>query len=137
VGAGGVYLVAMILRLVRSGLTSAEVIGQGFAGLPSAPAAGVALCLVALEAAPPVTCALVLVLAVLIVGNYHYPRQRAALMPIIAGGPAVGLLGVWGVLPLRPAVIASMIAVMSLPVASAAAAWRRRQRLAAPDDARR
>jgi hypothetical protein len=43
-------------------------------------------------------------------------------MPILAGGPAIGLLGVWGALPLRPAVIVTMISTIVLPVASAVAA---------------
>lgn len=127
VAVGGVYLAAMILRLVRSELTTAEALGKGFRGLPSAPASAVALAAVALSATPVVTCLLVLTLAWLVVGNYHYPRQRPAYMPILAGGPAIGLLGVWGVLPLRPAVIVAMISTIVLPAASAVAQSRRRR----------
>jgi CDP-diacylglycerol--serine O-phosphatidyltransferase len=127
VGAGGVFLVAMILRLVRTEQTTTEAIGRGFRGLPSAPAAFVALCLVALNATPALTCLLVVVVAALMVGNYHYPRQQPALMPIMAGGLAIGLLGVWGVLPLRPVATVTMVSTIVLPVASGGAARRRRR----------
>ena len=125
--AGGVFLTAMILRLVRSEVNKAEVLGHGFQGLPSAPAAGVTLAIVAVDAAPWLTCLLVAVTAWLVVGDYHYPRQRPALMPIIAGGPAIGLLGLFGVLPLVPAAIVMMASTLVLPAASAASAWRRRR----------
>ena len=126
VAAGAVFLTAMILRLARSELTAGETIMGGFQGLPSAPAAGVGLGLVALRATPLVTCLLVLVLAALVVGNFRYPRQRPLLMPIIAGGPVIGLLGVWGVLPLEPALIVMMVSTIVLPAASAVSAWRLR-----------
>ena len=128
IAAGGVYLVAMILRLVRSEMTSPEALKRGFQGLPSAPAAGTALGVVALNASPAVTCLLVALLALLVVGGFYYPRQRVSLMPLMAGGPAVGLLGVWGVLPLRPAAIAMIIMVVVPSVAAASASWRARRR---------
>jgi CDP-diacylglycerol---serine O-phosphatidyltransferase len=121
--AGGLYLVAMILRLVRSELTSPEEIKRGFQGLPSAPASGAAVAAVALYAAPVVTCLLVVVIAVLVVGSFYYPRQRGGLMPIMAGGPVIGLLGAWGVLPLEPAAIATMILAIVPSAAAAGAAW--------------
>jgi phosphatidylserine synthase len=97
--AAGVYLVAMIVRLIRSEMTSSEALKRGFQGLPSAPAAGTAIGVVALNAWPAVTCLLAALLAPLVVGSFHYPRHRLSLMPLMAGGPAVGLLAVWGVLP--------------------------------------
>lgn len=127
IAAGGVYLAAMILRLVRSEMTSPDALKRGFQGLPSAPAAGTAIGVVALNASPAVTCLLVALLALLVVGSFHYPRQRVSLMPLMAGGPAVGLLGVWGVLPLRPAAIAMIIMVVVPSVAAAGAAWRGRR----------
>jgi phosphatidylserine synthase len=127
IAAGGLYLVAMILRLVRSEMASPEALKRGFQGLPSAPAAGTAIGVVALNASPAVTCVLVVLLALLVVGSFYYPRQRVALMPLMAGGPAVGLLGVWGVLPLKPAVIAMIIMVVVPAVAAASTAWRGRR----------
>jgi len=126
-GAGGAYLTAMILRLVRSEMTPADELKRGFQGLPSAPASGAALSAVALNAPPPVTCLLVVTVAALTVGDYHYPRQRPAVLPIIAGGPAIGLLGIWGILPRRPALIVTMVSTIALPVGAASAAWRRRR----------
>jgi hypothetical protein len=52
-------------------------------------------------------------------------------MPIMAGGPTIGLLGLWGVLPLKPAMIAAMILAIA-PVAAAGAAVRRRQAISLP-----
>jgi CDP-diacylglycerol---serine O-phosphatidyltransferase len=127
IAAGGVYLAAMILRLVRSEMTSPEVLGRGFQGLPSAPAAGTALGVVAVNAPPAVTCLLVALLALLVVGSFYYPRQRVSLMPLMAGGPIVGLLGAWGVLPLKPAAIAMIIMVVTPSVAAASATWRSRR----------
>ena len=133
--AGGLYLAAMILRLVRSELTSADAIKRGFQGLPSAPASGAAVAAVALYAAPVVTCLLVTVIALLVAGSFHYPRQRGALMPIMAGGPVIGLLGVWGFLPLEPAAIATMILAIVPSAGAAAASWhdRHAQLESAPD----
>jgi phosphatidylserine synthase len=127
IAAGGTFLVAMILRLVRSEMTSPEVLGRGFQGLPSAPAAGTALGVVALNASPAVTCLLVALLSLLVVGSFYYPRQRVSLMPLMAGGPAIGLLGIWGVLPLKPAVITMIIMVVLPSVAAASTAWRGRR----------
>jgi CDP-diacylglycerol---serine O-phosphatidyltransferase len=127
IAAAGVYLVAMILRLVRSEMTPPEALQRGFQGLPSAPAAGTALGVVALNASPAVTCLLVALLALLVIGSFYYPRQRVSLMPLMAGGPAVGLLGVWGVLPLKPAAIAMIIMVVVPSVAAAGATWRARR----------
>jgi CDP-diacylglycerol---serine O-phosphatidyltransferase len=127
IAAGGLYLVAMILRLVRSEMTSPKALRRGFQGLPSAPAAGTAIGVVALNASPALTCLLVVLLALLVVGSFYYPRQRVALMPLMAGGPAVGLLGVWGVLPLKPAVITMIIMVVVPSVAAASTAWRGRR----------
>jgi CDP-diacylglycerol--serine O-phosphatidyltransferase len=131
IAAGAVYLVAMILRLVRSEMTSPEVLKRGFQGLPSAPAAGTALGLVALNASPAVTCLLVAMLALLVVGSFYYPRQRVSLMPLMAGGPVVGLLGIWGVLPVKPAAIAMIIMVVIPAAATATATWRSRRAEAA------
>lgn len=131
IGAGGIYFVAMILRLVRSWMTSAEALGTGFQGMPSAPAGSATLAVVGLGASPAVTAMLMALLAMLLVGNFAYPRQSAALMPIMAGGPTFGLLGLWGVLPLRPALIAAMILAVA-PVAAARVAVRRRQTLSLP-----
>jgi CDP-diacylglycerol--serine O-phosphatidyltransferase len=127
IAAGGVYLAAMILRLVRSEMTSPEALGRGFQGLPSAPAAGTALGVVALNAPPAVTCLLVALLALLVAGSFYYPRQRVSLMPLMAGGPVVGLLGVWGVLPLKPAAIAMIIMVVAPAAAAAGTTWRGRR----------
>ncbi len=131
IGAGGLYFVAMILRLVRSWMTSAEELGAGFQGMPSAPAGSATIAVVGLGASPALTGLLILLLAMLLVGNFAYPRQRAGLMPIMAGGPIIGLLGLWGVLPLKPAMVAAMILAIA-PVAAAGAAVRRRQALSIP-----
>jgi CDP-diacylglycerol---serine O-phosphatidyltransferase len=131
IGAGGIYFAAMILRLVRSWMTSAEALGAGFQGMPSAPAGSATIAVVGLGASPALTGLLIALLATLLVGNFAYPRQRAGLMPIMAGGPTIGLLGLWGVLPLKPAMIAAMILAIA-PVAAAGAAVRRRQALSIP-----
>jgi phosphatidylserine synthase len=131
IGAGGIYFVAMMLRLVRSWLTSAEEIAAGFQGMPSAPAGSAAIAVVGLGASPAITGLLIALLAMLLVGNFAYPRQRAGLMPIMAGGPTIGLLGLWGVLPLKPAMIAAMVLAIA-PVAAAGAAGRRRRALSLP-----
>ena len=126
IAAGGLFAAAMILRLVRSELTSADAIKRGFQGLPSAPASGATIAAVALYTTPAVTCLLVIVIAVLVVGRFHYPRQRGALMPIMAGGPVIGLLGVWGVLPLEPAAIATMVLAIVPSVGAAGLSWHHR-----------
>lgn len=131
IGAGGVYVVAMILRLVRSWMTSAEALDAGFQGMPSAPAGSATIAVVGLGASPALTALLIGLLAILLVGNFAYPRQRPGLMPIMAGGPIIGLLGLWGVLPLKPAMIAAIILAIA-PVAAARAADRRRQALSIP-----
>jgi phosphatidylserine synthase len=74
VAAGGTYLTATILRLVRSEITPADDLKHGFQGLPSAPASAAGLSAVALNASPAVTCLLVVTVALLTVGKYHYPR---------------------------------------------------------------
>lgn len=99
IGAGGIYFVAMILRLVRSWLTTAEALGDGFQGMPSAPAGSATIAVVGFGASPAITGLLTLLLATLLVGNFPYPRQRASLMPIMAGGPVIGLLGLWASSP--------------------------------------
>jgi hypothetical protein len=81
---------------------------------------------VALNASPALTFLLVVLLALLVIGSFYYPRQRVGLMPLMAGGPAVGLLGVWGVLPLKPAVITMIIMVVVPSLAAASTAWRSR-----------
>ncbi|MGN6867619.1 MAG: CDP-alcohol phosphatidyltransferase family protein [Solirubrobacteraceae bacterium] len=131
IGVGGIYFVAMILRLVRSWMTSAEALGGGFQGMPSAPAGSATIAVVGLGASPALTGLLIAVLAMLLIGNFAYPRQSAGLMPIMAGGPTIGLLGLWGVLPLRPAMIAAIILAIA-PVAAARAAVRRRRALSIP-----
>jgi phosphatidylserine synthase len=131
IGAGGIYFVAMIMRLVRSWMTSAEALGAGFQGMPSAPAGSATLAVVGLGAPPAATVVLMALLAMLLVGNFAYPRQSAGLMPIMAGGPTFGLLGLWGVLPLTPALIAAMILAIA-PVAAERALVRRRQTLSLP-----
>lgn len=132
IGAGGIYFVSMILRLVRSWMTSAEALGDGFQGMPSAPAGSATLAVVGVGASPAVTALLMAALAMLLVGNFAYPRQRAGLMPIMAGGPTLGLLGLWGVLPLKPSMVAAMILAIA-PVAAAGMAVRRRQALSIPN----
>lgn len=127
IAAGGIYLTAMILRLVRTEVTSADVMTRGFQGLPSAPASSATLAVVALGASPAVSCVLVLAIAVLVVVSFRYPRQRPALMPIMAGGPAIGLLGVWGVLPLKPVAIVAIAAAVLPWTATAGTAWRHRK----------
>ncbi len=131
IGAGGVYFIAMILRLVRSWMTSAEALGAGFQGMPSAPAGSATIAVVGLGESPALTGVLIALLAMMLVGNFAYPRQRAGLMPIMAGGPTIGLLGLWGALPLKPAMIAAMVLAIA-PVAVAGAAIRRRQALSIP-----
>jgi CDP-diacylglycerol--serine O-phosphatidyltransferase len=126
--AAGIYFVAMMLRLVRSWMTSAEALSEGFQGMPSAPAGSAAIAAVGLQASPAITCLLSLLLAMLLVGNFPFPRQRASLMPIMAGGPVIGLLGLWGVLPLRPAMIAAMLLAVA-PVAAEEAIVRRHHAL--------
>lgn len=132
IGAGGIYFVSMILRLVRSWMTSAEALGDGFQGMPSAPAGSATLAVVGVGASPAVTALLMAALAMLLVGNFAYPRQRAGLMPIMAGGPTLGLLGLWGVLPLKPSMVAAMILAIA-PVAATGMAVRRRQALSIPN----
>ena len=146
IGAGGIYFVSMILRLVRSWMTSAEALGDGFQGMPSAPAGSATLAVVGVGASPAATALLMAALAMLLVGNFAYPRQRAGLMPIMAagitsdhsgvpfmaGGPTLGLLGLWGVLPLKPSMVAAMILAIA-PVAAAGMAVRRRQALSIPN----
>jgi phosphatidylserine synthase len=131
IAAGGIYFVAMTLRLVRSWLTSAEVLSGGFQGMPSAPAGSAAIAAVGFGASPAVTALLITLIALLLVGNFDYPRQRAALMPMMAGGPIIGLLGLWGVLPLKPSMVAAMILAVA-PVVAAGAFVRRRHALTIP-----
>lgn len=121
---GGIYLVAMILRLVRSELTAGDTLKGGFQGIPSAPASSATLGVVALGAKPLLTCVLIGLISVMVVGNFHYPRQRPGLMPIMAGGPFIGLLGVWGLLPLEPAVTVAIILAIVPSAAAAVSTWR-------------
>jgi CDP-diacylglycerol---serine O-phosphatidyltransferase len=123
---GGIYFVAMILRLVRSWLTPSEALSNGFQGMPSAPASSAILATVGLRASAFVTGMLVVLIALLLVGNFHYPRQRLNLMPLMAGGPVIGLLGLWGVLPLEPAMVTTIILAIAPASAVAVAAWLRR-----------
>ena len=67
-----------------------------------------------------------MLLALLLMGSFHYPRQRLGLMPLMAGGPVVGLLGLWGVLPLKPAMIVTILLAIAPATVVAAAGWRRR-----------
>jgi CDP-diacylglycerol--serine O-phosphatidyltransferase len=129
VTAGGIYFVAMILRLVRSWLTPTEALSNGFQGMPSAPASSAILATVGLGVPALVTDVLVLLIALLLVGDFHYPRQRLNLMPLMAGGPVIGLLGLWGVLPLEPAMIATIILAIAPASVVAAAAWLHRDSL--------
>ena len=101
----------------------------GFQGMPSAPASSAAIAAVALGASPIVTCLLIVLLALLLVGSFHYPRQRLGLMPLMAGGPVVGLLGLWGVLPLKPAMVVTILLAIAPASVVAAAGWRRRDAL--------
>lgn len=130
--AGGIFFVAMVLRLVRSWMTPAEELSNGFQGMPSAPASSAVLATVGLGASVPVTGLLVATIALLLVGNFHYPRQRLNLMPLMAGGPVVGILGLWGVLPLKPAMIATILLAIAPASVVAAAAWLRRDPLSIP-----
>jgi len=124
--AGGVFFVAMILRLVRSWLTPSESLAAGFQGMPSAPASSAVIAAVGLRASAIVTGLLVALIALLLVGNFHYPRQRLNLMPLMAGGPVVGLLGLWGVLPLKPAMVVTIVLAIAPALVVAAAGWRHR-----------
>ncbi len=126
IAAGGGYLVAMILRLVRSWLTSSDALAAGFQGMPSAPASSAVIAAVGLGASAIVTGLLVLLIALLLVGSFHYPRQRLSLMPLMAGGPAIGLLGLWGVLPLKPAMVVAILLAIAPALVVAASAWRHR-----------
>jgi phosphatidylserine synthase len=129
ISVGGIYFVAMILRLVRSWLTSTEALSHGFQGMPSAPASSAAIAAVGLGASPIVTCLLIALVALLLVASFHYPRQRLGLMPLMAGGPVVGLLGLWGVLPLKPAMIVTIVLAIAPALVVAAAGWRHRDSL--------
>ena len=51
-------------------------------------------------------------------------------MPLMAGGPVVGLLGLWGVLPLEPAMIVTIVLAIAPALVVAAAGWRHRDSLA-------
>jgi CDP-diacylglycerol--serine O-phosphatidyltransferase len=124
--AGGFYFVAMILRLVRSWLTPSEALAAGFQGMPSAPASSAIIAAVGLGASAVVTGLLVALIALLLVADFHYPRQRLSLMPLMAGGPAIGLLGLWGVLPLKPALIVTIVLAIAPALVVAATGWRHR-----------
>jgi CDP-diacylglycerol--serine O-phosphatidyltransferase len=126
IAAGGAYFVAMILRLVRSWLTPADTLAAGFQGMPSAPASSAVIAAVGLGASAVVTGMLIALIALLLVGSFHYPRQRLSLMPLMAGGPAVGLLGLWGVLPLKPAMVVTIVLAIAPALVVAAAGWRHR-----------
>jgi phosphatidylserine synthase len=126
IAAGGAYFVAMILRLVRSWMTPSDALAAGFQGMPSAPASSAVIAAVGLGASAVVTGLLVVLIALLLVGNFHYPRQRLSLMPLMAGGPAIGLLGLWGVLPLKPAMVVAIVFAIAPALVVAAAGWRHR-----------
>ena len=132
IAAGGIFFVAMILRLVRSWLTPTDELSHGFQGMPSAPASSAALAAVGLGASPLITGLIIVLLALLLVGDFHYPRQRLSLMPLMAGGPVVGLLGLWGVLPLKPAMVATIILAIAPALVVTAAGWLRREPLSIP-----
>lgn len=132
IAAGGFYFVAMILRLVRSWLTRSEALSVGFQGMPSAPASSAAIAAVALGASAIVTGLLITLIAFLLIGSFHYPRQRLSLMPLMAGGPVIGLLGLWGALPLKPAMVTTIILAIAPASVVAAAEWRRRGSLSIP-----
>lgn len=132
IATGGIFFVAMILRLVRSWLTPSEELSNGFQGMPSAPASSAAIAAVGLGASPFVTGLLIALLAALLVGDFHYPRQRVSLMPLMAGGPVVGLLGLWGFLPLRPALVTTILLAIAPALVVTAAAWLRRDSLSIP-----
>ena len=57
-------------------------------------------------------------------------------MPLMAGGPVVGLLGLWGVLPLKPAMVVTIVLAIAPALVVAglggAAATRLRSRRAEP-----
>ena len=124
--AGGIYFVAMILRLVRSWLTPGETLAAGFQGMPSAPASSAVIAAVGLGASAIVTGLIVVLIALLLVGDFHYPRQRLSLMPLMAGGPVVGLLGLWGVLPLKPAMVVTILLAIAPALVVAALGLRHR-----------
>jgi phosphatidylserine synthase len=132
IAAGGLYFVAMILRLVRSWLTPTEALSVGFQGMPSAPASSAAIAAAALGASAIVTGLLITLIAFLLVASFHYPRQRLSLMPLMAGGPVIGLLGLWGALPLKPAMVTTIILAIAPASVVAVAEWRRRDALSIP-----
>jgi phosphatidylserine synthase len=98
-GVAGGYMIAVLLRLARYAAAPVDGHGRGLVGLPSPPAAMAAVSIVVLHPPAPLALALMVVLSVLMVASFPFPRITAATAPLMGAWWAFGATAAVGLLP--------------------------------------